>query len=64
MKGLRGDPKISKRICRNNDDDEMCFITVFVKYLKSKYNIDIKVFKKKKNVRDVETRFHWRSIII
>ena len=48
MKGLRGDPKISKRICRNNDDDEMCFITVFVKYLKSKYNIDIKVFKKKK----------------
>ena len=58
MKGLRGDPKISKRICRNNDDDEMCFITVFVKYLKSKYNIEIQQFNKKKK----EKRFNKRKI--
>ena len=45
MKGLRGDAKFSKTICRNNEDDKMCFIKEF----------------KKKNLRDVETRFHRRS---
>ena len=45
MKGLRGDAKISKTICRNNEDGKMCFIKEF----------------KKKNLRDVETRFHRRS---
>jgi hypothetical protein len=46
MKGIRGDAKIKKTICKNEKNEQICFIRTFEKYTKSKYNIDIKDFNK------------------